>query len=143
MGLVAGAVVWDAPWQWGYWSYYNPYCTEVIVVDNAMIDYSQPIVLAAPPPGSLAIDPSVAENQAMQLLDASAMRSSEAIISARPWRRSTRPSPNSPATASCTNSEPDPVCHAAIQAGRGRDLRRAVGRPGLGLADAVRASTRT
>ena len=72
VGLVAGAVVWDAPWQWGYWSYYNPYYTEVIVVDNATIDYSQPIVLASAPAGGAAgVDPSVAENQAMQLLDAS------------------------------------------------------------------------
>jgi tetratricopeptide (TPR) repeat protein len=40
----------------------------VIVVDNTAIDYSRPIVLAAPP---AAIDPSQAENQARQLLDAS------------------------------------------------------------------------
>lgn len=68
VGFVTGAVVWDAPWHWGYWSYYNPYYTEVIVVDNTAIDYSRPIVLAAPP---AAIDPSQAENQARQLLDVS------------------------------------------------------------------------
>ena len=75
VGFVTGAVVWDAPWRWGYWPYYNPYCTEVIVVDNTMIDYSRPIVLAAPPPappGSMAIaSPSAAESQASQILDVS------------------------------------------------------------------------
>jgi tetratricopeptide (TPR) repeat protein len=45
---VTGAVVWDAPWRWGYWSYYNPYCTEVIVVEGTPVDYSRPIVVASP-----------------------------------------------------------------------------------------------
>lgn len=75
VGLVTGAVVWDAPWSWGYWPYYNPYFTEVIIVDNTVIDYSQPIVLAGPPPappGSAAItNLSATENQALPLLDAS------------------------------------------------------------------------
>jgi hypothetical protein len=72
VGFVSGAVVWDAPWHWGYWPYYNPYCTEVIIVDNTPIDYSQPIVLAAPQPASSAVtNPDVTENQVTQLLDAS------------------------------------------------------------------------
>jgi tetratricopeptide (TPR) repeat protein len=71
-GLVVGAAMWDAPWRWGYWPYYNPYYTEVIFVDNTPIDYSRPIVVAAPPaaaetpPGAQAA-PDV---QAEQLLDA-------------------------------------------------------------------------
>ncbi|MEN6407435.1 MAG: hypothetical protein ABFC77_13310 [Thermoguttaceae bacterium] len=39
-------MVWDAPWYWGYWPYYNPYCVEVVVVDGVAIDYSRPIVVA-------------------------------------------------------------------------------------------------
>ena len=70
VGFVSGALVWDAPWNWGYWSYYNPYYTEVVVVENTMIDYSQPIALkTAPVPESVAA--TVAENQAVQLLNAS------------------------------------------------------------------------
>ena len=34
VGLVTGVAVCEAPWRWGYWSYYNPYYTEVIVVDG-------------------------------------------------------------------------------------------------------------
>ena len=37
-----------APWDWGYCSYANPYCSAPVVVDNTTIDYSQPIVLAEP-----------------------------------------------------------------------------------------------
>lgn len=48
VGFATGAIVYDAPWRWGYWSYYNPYCTQVFVVDGAVIDYAQPIVVAAP-----------------------------------------------------------------------------------------------
>lgn len=66
VGVVTGAVVWDAPWRWGYYPYYNPYYTEVIVIDNTRVDYSRPIV-AAPSSGSSTI----ADNQAEQLLNAS------------------------------------------------------------------------
>ncbi|MGD0654133.1 MAG: tetratricopeptide repeat protein [Thermoguttaceae bacterium] len=38
-----------APWSWGYWPYYNPYCIAPIVIDGGIIDYSQPIVVAAQP----------------------------------------------------------------------------------------------
>ena len=58
VGFATGAVVWDAPWYWGYWPYHNPYYTEVIVIDNATIDYSRPIVLAGPPPAQLGSPPS-------------------------------------------------------------------------------------
>jgi tetratricopeptide (TPR) repeat protein len=75
LGFATGAVLWDAPWYWGYWPYYNPYYTEVIVIENTPIDYSRPIALAEPasaPPGSLAIaDPAVIDNQVAQLLNAS------------------------------------------------------------------------
>ena len=36
------------PWSWGYWPYYNPYCTDPVVIDGTTIDYSQPIVAASP-----------------------------------------------------------------------------------------------
>jgi tetratricopeptide (TPR) repeat protein len=68
VGLVAGAVVVDAPWHWGYYSYYNPYYTEVVYVDRVPIDYSQPIVLASP---SAAVNSPQAESEAGQLLDVS------------------------------------------------------------------------
>lgn len=68
-------MVWDAPWYWGYWPYYNPYFVDVIVVDGAVIDYSRPIVLAAPMPGpsgaAAVVDPTLAESQSLQFLDAS------------------------------------------------------------------------
>ncbi len=37
------------PWAWGYWPQCNPYCPAPIVVGDTTVDYSQPIVLAAPP----------------------------------------------------------------------------------------------
>jgi tetratricopeptide (TPR) repeat protein len=67
-GFVTGAVVWDTPWRWGYWPYYNPYFTEVVVVDNTTLDYSRPIVVAptaVPPAGQEQTD-----QQAEQSLDA-------------------------------------------------------------------------
>jgi tetratricopeptide (TPR) repeat protein len=45
-GFIAGAAVATAPWDWGYWSYYNPYCEAPVTVGSTVIDYSQPIVLA-------------------------------------------------------------------------------------------------
>ncbi len=42
----AGAVLSAVPWSWGYWPYYNPYYSGVIVDGGATIDYSQPIVVA-------------------------------------------------------------------------------------------------
>ena len=54
-GFVTGAIVWDTPWRWGYWPYYNPYCTEVVVVDNTAIDYSQPIVVVQQPAAQAAV----------------------------------------------------------------------------------------
>jgi len=64
VGLATGSVLWDAPWRWGYWSYYNPYYVDVVVVDGARIDYSQPIALASVPSDE------TAGERAAQLLDA-------------------------------------------------------------------------
>ena len=36
------------PWSWGYWPSNNPYCPAPVVVGDTTIDYSQPIVSAAP-----------------------------------------------------------------------------------------------
>jgi tetratricopeptide (TPR) repeat protein len=71
-GFVTAAVVWDAPWRWGYWPYYNPYYTEVIVIDNTPIDYSRPIVVATPSPATqvAAAGQQAADGQAEQALDA-------------------------------------------------------------------------
>lgn len=77
VGFVTGAVVWDAPWYWGYWPYYNPYSTEVIVVERTVIDYSQPIVVAAPAApetktgGAEIMDPASTDKESVRLLDAS------------------------------------------------------------------------
>ena len=69
---MTAAVVWDAPWRWGYWPYYNPYYTEVIVIDNTPIDYSRPIVVATPSPATqvAAAGQQAADGQAEQALDA-------------------------------------------------------------------------
>jgi tetratricopeptide (TPR) repeat protein len=69
--------VWDAPWYWGYWPYYNPYSTEVVVVERTVIDYSQPIVVAAPAApaipasGAESTDPASLDKESVRLLDAS------------------------------------------------------------------------
>ncbi len=66
------------PWLWGYWSYENPYCVGPVVIDNTRIDYSQPIVLAAPsvddagtetPVPELSDGPATAADPAMAPLD--------------------------------------------------------------------------
>jgi hypothetical protein len=80
-GFLAGADLADftSPWSWGYLSYYNPYCDAPVVVDNTTVDYSQPIVLAAPPAADLTTPadgswpvntPTAPGDQAAQLLDA-------------------------------------------------------------------------
>jgi tetratricopeptide (TPR) repeat protein len=50
-GFIAGAKLADfaSLWSWGYLSYDNPYCTGPIDADDATIDYSQPIAVAAAP----------------------------------------------------------------------------------------------
>jgi tetratricopeptide (TPR) repeat protein len=48
-GFIAGAAVATTPWNWGYWSYYNPYCGAPLIVDGTTIDYAQPIVMAESP----------------------------------------------------------------------------------------------
>ena len=63
-------VAWDAPWYWGYYPYYNPYYTEVIVVPGGVIDYSRPIVVAAPPAGSMAaVNQAATDAEVARLLD--------------------------------------------------------------------------
>lgn len=63
--------MWEAPWYWGYWPYYNPYYTEVIVVDGGTrIDYSQPIVVATPQAGAATTQPSLSDDQATPMLEA-------------------------------------------------------------------------
>lgn len=72
VGFATGAVVWDAPWYWGYYPYYNPYYTEVIVIDNTTtVDYSRPIAVAAPAANGASGASKIAENQAEQLMNAS------------------------------------------------------------------------
>jgi hypothetical protein len=66
-GFVTGAIVWEAPWRWGYWPYYNPYFTEVVVIDNTTVDYSRPIVVA---PAAPAASQQQADAQTAQSLDA-------------------------------------------------------------------------
>jgi hypothetical protein len=65
-------VGWDlaaaTPWSWGYWPYYNPYCTAPVVVEGGTIDYSQPIA-AAVPPEALA-NPTSPADEAALVLDA-------------------------------------------------------------------------
>ncbi|HEV3022523.1 MAG TPA: tetratricopeptide repeat protein, partial [Pirellulales bacterium] len=48
-GLAGGVALAAAPWAWGYWPYSNPYYTAPVVVGDTTIDYSQPILAAAPP----------------------------------------------------------------------------------------------
>lgn len=67
--LGLGAAV--APWSWGYWPYYNPYCTAPVVIDGTTIDYSQPIVAAAQPQYTVndQAQQTTATDQAMQIFD--------------------------------------------------------------------------
>jgi tetratricopeptide (TPR) repeat protein len=74
-GFVAGAAIGYAPWNWGYWPYYNPYCGAPLVVEGTTIDYAQPIVMAqSPTTANYSVDtadpaqPSPAD-QAMQIFD--------------------------------------------------------------------------
>jgi tetratricopeptide (TPR) repeat protein len=57
-----------APWAWGYWPYYNPYCGEPVLAEGAWIDYSQPIAMAGPTAGES--ESQAAANQAAESLDA-------------------------------------------------------------------------
>lgn len=66
-GFMVGVSV--APWSWGYWSYYNPYCPPPLVVNEVVIDYSQPIVMTAPVTPDAAAD-ATTHNQAMEYLNA-------------------------------------------------------------------------
>lgn len=79
-GFVSGAVMTSfMPYSWGYATYSNPYYVEPYPVGNTVVNYSQPIVMAAPaatdppanPPANA--DPSTpapptVEEQAEQLL---------------------------------------------------------------------------
>ena len=78
-GFVSGAVVSSfMPYSWGYASYSNPYYVEPYPVGTTVINYSQPIVMSAPPTDLPAnppanADPSTptpptAEEQASKLL---------------------------------------------------------------------------
>ncbi|MEX0679068.1 MAG: tetratricopeptide repeat protein [Pirellulales bacterium] len=55
-GFATGVAASAIPWNWGYYSYYNPYAVQPIVVGSTTVDYSQPLVTssesyaAAPPP---------------------------------------------------------------------------------------------
>ncbi len=73
VGFGLGAVVWDAPWYWGYYPYYNPYYTRVVVIDGSTaIDYSRPIIVAAPAvQGGIAVTNPEAASQSVEYLDAS------------------------------------------------------------------------
>jgi tetratricopeptide (TPR) repeat protein len=73
-GFIAGAAVATAPWDWGYWPYYNPYCGAPLVVSGTTIDYSQPIVLAESPAAANVQDPANAAqpspiDRAMSIFD--------------------------------------------------------------------------
>jgi tetratricopeptide (TPR) repeat protein len=63
------------PWAWGYWPYYNPYYTSLVVIGDTTIDYSQPLAMAAPAvatPDARVAKPGGAPSpadQAMALLD--------------------------------------------------------------------------
>jgi tetratricopeptide (TPR) repeat protein len=46
-GVALGAVAFGSPWGWGYYSYWNPYWVAP-VGGVTYINYSQPVVLAAP-----------------------------------------------------------------------------------------------
>lgn len=65
-GYLPGYAAWTIPWNWGYWSYYNPYYTAPLTFGTTVVNYSQPIVLQTPPAGVAQTD---AEDQAMQFFD--------------------------------------------------------------------------
>jgi tetratricopeptide (TPR) repeat protein len=66
-GYLPGYAAWQIPWNWGYWSYYNPYYTAPLTFGSTTVNYSEPIVLATPPAG---VDQSTAQDQANGFFDA-------------------------------------------------------------------------
>ncbi len=66
----AGFEAAEAPWCWGYWHYYNPYCGggSTVVVDGTTIDYSEPLAMAAPSAANA--NSPAATDRATELLDA-------------------------------------------------------------------------
>ena len=75
-GLATGVVASAIPWSSGYYSYSNPYYTEPVAVGDSTIDYSQPILAAAPPnvqtadaAAPAAADQPTPADQASQLFD--------------------------------------------------------------------------
>jgi tetratricopeptide (TPR) repeat protein len=58
-----------APWSWGYWPYYNPYCVPTVVVEGTTIDYSQPIIVQ-PAATADSSQPAQTDDQGTQLLNA-------------------------------------------------------------------------
>lgn len=49
-GFVTGlAMSYRTPWDWGYWSYWNPYCSGPVVVERVVVDYSRPVVVVDSP----------------------------------------------------------------------------------------------
>ena len=78
-GFISGAVVSSfMPYSWGYATYSNPYYVEPYPVGNTYVNYSQPIVMSAPPsdpPANPPADsdplvpaPPTAEEQAAKML---------------------------------------------------------------------------
>jgi tetratricopeptide (TPR) repeat protein len=73
-GIGAAAII--TPWTWGYWPYYNPYCTGPVTIYDTTVDYSQPIILAgsngdaSPGEESVDADKPAAPDSAAGLLDA-------------------------------------------------------------------------
>jgi tetratricopeptide (TPR) repeat protein len=65
-GYLPGYAAWQIPWSWGYWSYYNPYYTQPLTFGATTVDYSQPIVVAAPP---TAVPQRSGEELALQYFD--------------------------------------------------------------------------
>jgi predicted Zn-dependent protease len=76
-GFATGLAMGDfgTPWAWGYWPYYNPYYTSPVVIGDTTIDYSEPLVDAAPAgpapdaPAAQAEGAASPADQAMAMLD--------------------------------------------------------------------------
>ena len=143
MGLGWGLSSWgfgSSLYGMGYMPYANPY----YVAARSAVSRSWPrptTTRSRSTPSAAPADQAVAD-PAMALFDAGRDVVPAGELRPRPCSRPTTPWRSSPTTRPCTSSGPLPVRAGAVRRGRRDPLRRALGRPRLGLDDAHRPLSR-